>query len=162
MSATVWHINTDEPSVIDYNTEYKPEDLYTPTPYRASDHDPVIVGFCEGVAPTIDVRLNRDTLWPPNHKYVTVRAHVKVVDNLDLNPTVTLVSVTSNEPDNGLGDGDKADDIIIKSDFVFRLRAERSGTGDGRVYTITYEAMDACGNSTLATATVTVPKSKGK
>jgi len=43
--ATVWHINTDEPSVIDYNTEYKPEDLYTPTPYRSSDHDPVIVGL---------------------------------------------------------------------------------------------------------------------
>lgn len=42
---TEWHINTDEPSVIDYNTEFKPQDLYTPTPYRSSDHDPVIVGI---------------------------------------------------------------------------------------------------------------------
>jgi predicted extracellular nuclease len=40
-----WHINTDEPSVIDYNTEFKPQDLYSATPYRASDHDPVIVGL---------------------------------------------------------------------------------------------------------------------
>jgi uncharacterized repeat protein (TIGR01451 family) len=40
-----WHINTDEPSVIDYNTEFKPQDLYTPTPYRASDHDPVLIGL---------------------------------------------------------------------------------------------------------------------
>ena len=42
---TEWHINTDEPSVIDYNTEFKPQDLYSVTPYRASDHDPVIVGL---------------------------------------------------------------------------------------------------------------------
>jgi predicted extracellular nuclease len=40
-----WHINTDEPSVLDYNTEFKPQDLYSATPYRASDHDPVIVGI---------------------------------------------------------------------------------------------------------------------
>ncbi len=40
-----WHVNTDEPSVIDYNTEFKPQDLYSATPYRSSDHDPVIVGL---------------------------------------------------------------------------------------------------------------------
>ncbi|MFN8597438.1 MAG: ExeM/NucH family extracellular endonuclease [Anaerolineae bacterium] len=40
-----WHINSDEPSVIDYNTEFKPQDLYTATPYRASDHDPVLLGL---------------------------------------------------------------------------------------------------------------------
>jgi hypothetical protein len=34
-------------------------------------------------------------------------------------------------------------------------------TGDGRVYTITYRAIDACGNSTEATATVTVPHDRG-
>ena len=40
-----WHINADEPSVIDYNTEFKVPDLYTATPYRASDHDPVVIGL---------------------------------------------------------------------------------------------------------------------
>ncbi|WP_156508892.1 ExeM/NucH family extracellular endonuclease, partial [Oleiphilus sp. HI0132] len=44
---TEWHINTDEPRVLDYNTEYKSDtqvaDLYSASPYRASDHDPVIV-----------------------------------------------------------------------------------------------------------------------
>lgn len=43
--ATIWHINADEPSVIDYNTEFKPQDLYAPDAYRASDHDPVLVGL---------------------------------------------------------------------------------------------------------------------
>jgi hypothetical protein len=47
-----WHINADEPSFIDYNLEFKQPacptctpDLYTATPYRSSDHDPVIVGL---------------------------------------------------------------------------------------------------------------------
>jgi len=43
--AVEWHINADEPLVIDYNTEFKPQDLYTPTPYRSSDHDPVVMGL---------------------------------------------------------------------------------------------------------------------
>ena len=44
-AVTEWHINADEPSVIDYNTEFKPQDFYQSTPYRSSDHDPVIVGL---------------------------------------------------------------------------------------------------------------------
>ena len=50
--AIEWHINADEPSVIDYNTEFKQPacaacgpDYYSASPYRASDHDPVIVGL---------------------------------------------------------------------------------------------------------------------
>ena len=54
-SVTIWHINADEPSVLDYNTEFKTQDLYAPTPYRSSDHDPVVVGL----------RLGGKTLWLP-------------------------------------------------------------------------------------------------
>ena len=50
--AIEWHINADEPSVIDYNTEFKQPacaacgpDYYSASPYRSSDHDPVIVGL---------------------------------------------------------------------------------------------------------------------
>ncbi len=43
--ALLWHINADEPSVIDYNTEFKPQDLYAPNSFRSSDHDPVVVGL---------------------------------------------------------------------------------------------------------------------
>jgi predicted extracellular nuclease len=155
--ATIWHINTDEPAVIDYNTDYKPQDLYTPTPYRASDHDPVIVGFCDAEPPVVDVTVTPDTLWPPNHKYVTVSASVSVVDTLDPNPSLTLVSVTSNEPD----EGGQPNDIVIVDDFTFKLRAERLGEGTDRIYTITYRATDFCGNSAEATATVTVPHDQG-
>ncbi len=47
-----WHINADEPSVIDYNLEFKlpacltcGPDYYTSTAYRSSDHDPVLIGL---------------------------------------------------------------------------------------------------------------------
>jgi predicted extracellular nuclease len=46
--AAHWHINADEPSVIDYNTEFKTQDLYSASPYRSSDHDPLLVGFDPG------------------------------------------------------------------------------------------------------------------
>ncbi|MDP5238981.1 ExeM/NucH family extracellular endonuclease [Uliginosibacterium sp. 31-16] len=42
---TVWHINAEEPLVLDYNTEYKTDDRYAATAYRSSDHDPVLVGL---------------------------------------------------------------------------------------------------------------------
>jgi predicted extracellular nuclease len=158
---TEWHINTDEPAVIDYENYYNPPGYYNPNAFRASDHDPVIVGICETISPVFDeLSVTPDTLWPPNHKYVDVTATVVVSDNFDPNLTVELVSVTSNEPDDGLGDGDTANDIVIVDDFHFQLRAERSGAGEGRIYTITYEVTDACGNSTIATVTVVVPHNK--
>jgi predicted extracellular nuclease len=43
--ATIWHINSDEPLIMDYNTEYNPPGLYRPDAYRSSDHDPVLVGL---------------------------------------------------------------------------------------------------------------------
>jgi predicted extracellular nuclease len=45
--AIEWHINTDEPSLLDYNLEFaRDPELFDPgTPYRASDHDPIIIGL---------------------------------------------------------------------------------------------------------------------
>jgi uncharacterized protein len=164
---TTWHINADEADLIDYDMTFKQDAqdaIYAPDPYRSSDHDPVIIGLnvCDEIAPTLEVSVSPDTLWPPRHQYVEVTATVSVSDNFDQNPTVELVSITSNEPDNGLGDGDTADDIVILDDFTILLRAERSAQGTGRIYTLTYKAADACGNETYATATVFVPLNQKK
>lgn len=46
--AADWHINSDEPDVLDYDTSFKPaaqDGLYEPNAYRSSDHDPVVVGL---------------------------------------------------------------------------------------------------------------------
>ena len=52
---TVWHINADEPDLIDYDTSFKQpaqQAIYAPDAYRSSDHDPVIVGLELGVTET--------------------------------------------------------------------------------------------------------------
>ncbi|WP_101788984.1 ExeM/NucH family extracellular endonuclease [Nonomuraea indica] len=43
--ATIWHVNADEPRILDYNTEFNPPGLYRPDAYRSSDHDPLVVGL---------------------------------------------------------------------------------------------------------------------
>lgn len=58
--AVTWAINADEPSVIDYNTEFKPQDLYAAHAYRSSDHDPVLVGL--NLVKRIEGTSGRDTL----------------------------------------------------------------------------------------------------
>ena len=92
---------------------------------------------------------------------VPVKVMVDAKDDIDPNPVVTLVSVVSNEPDNGLGDGDTAGDIqgaaLGTDDRELMLRPERSGKGTGRIYTLTYSARDAAGNVATAQVTVAVP-----
>jgi hypothetical protein len=119
--------------------------------------DTVTVTVIDTTPPQLNATATPSTLWPPNHKYVDVHVNATVLDICDPAPTVTLVSITSNEPDNSRGDGHTVDDIIIIDDFTFHLRAERSGRGPGRIYTITYVATDASGNSVMATVTVNVP-----
>lgn len=60
--ATEWHINSDEPIIFDYNTEKKSAqqqtDLYQDSPFRSSDHDPVIVELA--LASTNPADLDKD------------------------------------------------------------------------------------------------------
>lgn len=99
-------------------------------------------------------------LWPPNHGMVDVTVSAEVVDLIDAAAAARIVSVSSNEPVDGTGDGDTSPDWEITGDQTLRLRAERAGAGSGRVYAITVEARDYSGNTTLETISVTVPKSQ--
>ena len=109
--------------------------------------------------PSLTVVLSANTLWPPDHRMVEVSASISVDDACDSSPIVSLVSVTSNEPDDGIGDGDTVNDIQIVDPYRFLLRAERSGSGMGRVYTVTYVATDSAGNTSgSVSASVTVPR----
>jgi predicted extracellular nuclease len=150
-----YHINADEPNVLDYNMDFKSAgqiaSLYAADQFRAGDHDPVIVGLC--TPPTLSVTASPNVLWPPNHRYVTVRTSLSWTSDT---ASVSLVSVESNEPDDGADDGNTTNDIVADT-VTFQLRAERSGAGTGRIYTIKYEAVNDCGATATATATVSVP-----
>jgi hypothetical protein len=114
--------------------------------------------------PSIAVRLTPAEIWPPNHQFVDVTATVTVADACDDAPSIRLISIASSEPADGRGDGATSPDIegaaFGTDDRRFRLRAERAGPGDGRTYTVTYQAADASGNTAQATAKLTVLKSR--
>jgi hypothetical protein len=116
--------------------------------------------------PDIEVSVMPQVLWPPNHRMVPVEFTVTVSDICDPDPEWILISVVSSEPDNDIGDGNTDGDIqeaeIGTPDTTMLLRAERSGTGIGRIYTATYEATDCSGNSAEASANVYVPHSPNR
>jgi len=103
-----------------------------------------------------------DKLWPPNHKMVPVVISGAATDNCDPNPQLKIVDVSSNQPINGLGDGDTSPDWEITGDMTLLLRAERAGVGSERIYTITVQCTDYAGNVTTNTVEVNVPKSLGQ
>ena len=110
-------------------------------------------------APRLSVVLAPDTIWPPSHHMVEITATVTVSDDCTT-PSVVLTSLSSDEPDDapGVGDGKTTGDIQPGTDdFHFSLRAERAGTGNGRVYTAVYTATDEAGNVATETVCVVVP-----
>lgn len=101
------------------------------------------------------------SLWPPNHQMVGITIDIDATDALSA-AVCTVTGVTSSEPDNGLGDGDTANDTEVTGPSSVNLRAERAGKGQGRVYTIAVTCTDAAGNTTTGATTVSVPKSRGR
>jgi len=110
------------------------------------------------IAPTLRVSLSPDNLWPPNHKLVPITATVVLSDTCDANPAVELVSITSSDPLDAddvqaLGGGPVPFGTDVRA---FQLSAEKSPSQAVRIYTVTYAAKDASGNTTTATAQVQV------
>jgi hypothetical protein len=104
---------------------------------------------CDLAQPTLT------TLWPPDHKMVPVGI-VNVSDPNNDQISISITGVTQDEPVNGLGDGDTSPDAVLQGDKVL-LRAERSGTGNGRVYQVSFTADDGYGSSCTGAVTVCVP-----
>jgi endo-1,4-beta-xylanase len=115
------------------------------------------------IAPTLSISVDNAVLKTANHKLIPIQV---TVNGSDFDGSgvklIVLTSITSNEDENGLGDGNTTDDVqdaqYDTSDTSFFLRAERSGKGTDRVYTITYTITDYAGNTNTASATVTVAK----
>jgi hypothetical protein len=118
------------------------------------------VNVTDPQAPTVtNPSASPSSLWPPNHKMADVTVSYNATDNCG-SVNCVIGGVTSNEPVNGTGDGDTAPDWLIVDSHHVQLRAERAGSGSGRVYTITVVCTDGSNNVTTKTVTVTVPKSQ--
>jgi HYR domain len=113
-------------------------------------------------APVIStVSVDNPTLWPPNHNMVDVAVTYDVADDCDAPAAMSCaLGVVSNEPVDGLGDGDTAPDWEILDSHHVRLRSERAGSGTGRTYTISVTCGDSRDNSSARTVDVVVPKSQ--
>jgi len=129
-----------------------------------TDADTVKIEVVDTKPPELTVELDPTLLWPPNHKMKTIMATVFANDICDPNPPWTLISIESNEPEEGPGKKNYPDiegDETGTADTEFMLRAERLGNQEDRVYTVTYQVVDASGNVNFAEATVLVPHDMG-
>jgi hypothetical protein len=114
-------------------------------------------------APSIDaVTPSQAALWPANHQMVRLTLTVSARDAFGGTPVCEVAAISSNEPVNGTGDGDTGPDWAILGGLRFDLRAERAGTGTGRVYSVAVNCLDARGSSVVGSTTVLVPRNQGR
>jgi hypothetical protein len=153
----------------------KPEGPYnfgsTPVTLTGTDSRDA-VSSCEATVKVVDttppsissVTASPAILWPANHKMIPVAVGVTVADACDANVVnaCRIVSVKSNEPINGPNDGNTLTDYQVTGNLSLNLRAERSGTGSGRLYTVGVTCTDASGNSSTKTVAVKVPLDQSK
>ncbi len=97
-------------------------------------------------------------IWPPDHGMREIAISYDPTD--ECGPVTGSLSVTSNEPVNSTDDGNTEPDWEVVDAHTVRLRAERSGIGTGRVYTITVTVVDGSGNSSTGSVQVYVPLSQ--
>lgn len=155
------NINTPGPYTLTYNA--------TDDSGNQANSAQRIVTVVDTTAPVITLNGQTPSMWPPNHKYQTFQVTdfvTSVTDSCDTPlgvGSVVIEKVTSDETENGNGDGNTLNDIVIAANCKsVQLRSERDGGGNGRVYKITFRVMDASGNTTRATANVIVRHNPGE
>ncbi|MCA1609302.1 MAG: DUF11 domain-containing protein [Acidobacteria bacterium] len=108
-------------------------------------------------APAISgAAVDRPVLSPPNHKMIPVTVSYAAEDNCG-SPVLCGLSISSNEPTNGGGDGNTPSDWKVVDPHHVLLRAERSGKETGRTYSIAIRCADPSGSASTATVAVSVP-----
>lgn len=115
-------------------------------------------------APTMAPTIDKSILWPPSHEMVDVAITSNATD--DSGCLSLDVEVSSNEYESDASNGDKSPDFSAPQidpptgNIFMQLRAERNGSGNGRVYQVTIIATDCSGNSSSTTLEVICPHDK--
>jgi len=102
-----------------------------------------------------------DNLWPVDRRLVDVS--IAGVSDSDGDPVaLAITSIFQDEPIANLRRRDTCRDGLGLGTDLASVRAESSGTGDGRVYSIGFSAMDGHGGECSGTVTVCVPRRQGR
>ena len=136
-----WHINSDEPDVLDYDTSFKPaaqDALYEPNGYRSSDHDAVVVGL-------------NVVNYPPELGDITVSSNLVPVG------TTVSASVSFTDPDKldthsavwDWGDGNTSAGVVTESNGAGTVTGDHAYSVPG-VYPVQVTVQDNYGNSDTA------------
>jgi hypothetical protein len=110
---------------------------------------------CEAATPSLEL------LWPPDHNFVPIT--VLGVTDPDGDPiSITIDAIFQDEAVNGRGSGNTAPDGQGVGTSTASVRAERSGSGNGRYYHISFTAEDGQGGTCSGTILVGVPRNHGR
>ncbi|HYN84597.1 MAG TPA: cadherin-like domain-containing protein [Pyrinomonadaceae bacterium] len=129
----------------------------------AADSEVVTVNItvADTQGPNLTTSVATTMLWPPNHELVNVGLSVNATDNSG-DPVTTQVFVFSDEDDLTPASPSFSPDARDIAPATLRLRAERDGTGDGRVYLVVVVATDSSNNVSRNCLTVVVPHGNSK
>ncbi len=135
---------------------------------RDPDAAPTAPAMCQSTLTVVDTTPPRATahtvaLWPPNHALHTIGIDdcVTIEDACDADATVYFTWGATNEPANDTGDGNTDADIVGLGCDRVQVRSERTGNGEGRVYTFGWRAVDDGGNAIEGTCQVAIAHDRG-
>jgi hypothetical protein len=115
------------------------------------------VTVVDTTAPVLNCSISTSILWSPNHNLVNVGLSAGATDNCTSGPNITVQVFGDEDDEEPTGDGTHSPDAKSIGLGSLRLRSERKGDGDGRVYLIVTKATDAAGNVSFCVKTVVVP-----
>jgi len=121
--------------------------------------DTVVITTKDVTPPVVSASVLVPRLWPPDHGLVNVGLAATAIDNCDGSRPVTIAGFGDEEDEEPTGDGTFSPDAKNIGPGTLRLRSERKGDGDGRVYLIKATAADLAGNVGFNCVAASVPLS---
>ncbi len=128
-----------------------------------SDSRELNVRLVDTTPPALSLNRTEWCLWPPNHNFALFKLGEEITysatDRCDPHaPLVQIVALTSDEAVDAAGSGATSPDVRFRlGGTAACLRSERAGTGPGRGYTATIQAVDSQGNAVRQQIHITVP-----
>lgn len=125
-------------------------------PRGATTQCAATVTVVDTTAPMVSSSVSLTQLSPPDHTLVNVGLSASATDNCDSNLTLVVRVYGDENDEEPTGDGNFSPDAKNIGLSTLRLRSERNGSRDGRVYLIVVTATDSSGNIGWSSNTVTV------